>query len=47
MESNLSNKNQLGEKLIHKRVLSDALIDIINNGFEYIMKLLMYNNSKN
>ena len=33
MECNRTNKNQLGERLIHKRVLSDVLLDIINNGF--------------
>ena len=33
MECNRTNENQLGERLIHKRVLSDVLLDIINNGF--------------
>ena len=33
MECNRTNENQLGERMIHKRVLSDALLDIINNGF--------------
>ena len=33
MECNRNNENQLGERIIHKRVLSDVLLDIINNGF--------------
>ena len=33
MECNRSNVNQLGERMIHKRVLSDVLLDIINYRF--------------
>ena len=37
---NWSNENQLGEKLIHKRVLSDILLDIINSRFWYNNKII-------
>lgn len=35
MECNRSNENQIAEGMIHKRVLSDVLLDIINNGFGF------------
>ena len=40
MECNKSNQNQNLEWLIHKRVLSDILLDIINNGFRFNNKII-------
>jgi hypothetical protein len=47
MEYNLSNEIQLGKRLIHNRVLSDVLLDIINSGFGYNNKIINESQLKN
>ena len=47
MECKRTNENQLGERIIHKRVLSDVLLDIINNGFWYNNKIINESQFKN
>ena len=37
---------KLGEGLIHKRVLSDVLLDIINNGFVFHYQKINYSQYK-
>ena len=47
MDYNWSNENQLGERLIYKRILSDVLLDIINSGFWYNNTIINESKFKN
>ena len=40
LECGRSNRNQSSEKIIHKRHLSDVLLEIINSGFGKNLKII-------